>query len=72
MLTYSAVGLKEMTVAQLQDENRQLELQILALKNERARARARYEETIKKLQATREHLLQIERGVDHFPKDISK
>ncbi|MCO7174819.1 hypothetical protein ACFP7A_04890 [Sporolactobacillus kofuensis] len=72
MSTSLSTKLIRKTFIKLHSDNKQLDLQILAIKNELDRIRAKYEQDMRNLQTTQEHLNQIEKEIKHFPKDGSK
>lgn len=56
MLTYLSTGSMWKTLSKLHSDNRQLDLQIFAIENEMDHIRVQYEEDMKKLLTTQEHL----------------
>ncbi|MCQ2009505.1 hypothetical protein NOM01_05765 [Sporolactobacillus sp. STSJ-5] len=72
MLVNILTGSRRAIISKLQNDNKQLDIQILAIINERNRIRTQYEEDIKKLRTIQEHLDHIEKEIKYFPKDVAK
>ena len=71
LLTNRLTESKQKIIAKLQSENKQLNLQILAIKNERNRIRAQYENDMENLWILQEHFDQIKNGIKHLPNDLA-